>query len=94
MSSDYKKQYADFIEAFEKLFRLESNESVEEMCNIITNVLFSKYKLSIKQLTKIIIMAIQYNYASGENYIRILKHIGSNIKRISELIIPREDSIE
>ena len=94
MSSGYSRQYADFIGAFEKLFSIQSSESVEEICNIISNVLISKYKLSVKKLTKITLMALQYNYASAENYAKIFKHIGSNFKRISELIFPSENSIE
>ncbi|EAY08316.1 hypothetical protein TVAG_401710 [Trichomonas vaginalis G3] len=94
LASDYSKQYADFIEAFEKLFQIKYNESIEDICNIITNVLITKYKLSIKQLKKIILMASQYNYSSRENYIRILEHIGADFSKIQASIFPMEDSIE
>ncbi|EAY21306.1 hypothetical protein TVAG_166810 [Trichomonas vaginalis G3] len=87
MSSDYAKPYSDFIGAFEKLFLIKSNESVEDMCNIIKNVLISKYQLSKSQLSTIILKALQYNYASKENYIKILEYF-------SELTLPLEGSIE
>ncbi|EAY12912.1 hypothetical protein TVAG_430790 [Trichomonas vaginalis G3] len=94
MSSDYAKPYSDFIGAFEKLFRIKSNESVEDMCNIITNVLISKYQITKSQLTDIILKAIEYNYASGENYIKILNNIGFENKNLPELTSPLESSVE
>ena len=83
MSSDYSKQYADFIGALEKLFHIKSNEPIENMCSIITNTLISKYQLSIKQLTKLIHEAIRYNYASGANYVKILEQIGADLTEVS-----------
>ncbi|EAX95794.1 ankyrin repeat protein, putative [Trichomonas vaginalis G3] len=94
MSSDYYKQYADFIEAFEKLFHIKSNEPIEDMCNIITNTLISKYQLSIKHLTMLIHAAIRYNYASGESYVKILEHIAPNGKKIPEIEFETESSIK
>ncbi|EAX93815.1 hypothetical protein TVAG_054200 [Trichomonas vaginalis G3] len=94
MSSDYAKPYSDFIGAFEKLFHIKSNESVECMCDIITNVLISKYQLTKSQLTEIILKALQYNYTSGENYIKILKNIGFDNKKLSNLTFPLEGSVE
>ncbi|EAX98131.1 hypothetical protein TVAG_332410 [Trichomonas vaginalis G3] len=94
MSTDYATPYLDFIKAFEKLFIIKSNESVEDMCNIITNVLILKYQLTKKQLAQIIIKALQYNYASCDNYAKILKNIGMEINDLSDLRFPSEDSIE
>ena len=94
MSDDYAKPYLDFIRAFEKLFLIKSNESVEDMCNIITNVLLLKYQLTKKQLAKIIIKALQYNYASCDNYAKIFKNIGMEINDLSKLKFPSESSIE
>ncbi|EAY05390.1 hypothetical protein TVAG_131240 [Trichomonas vaginalis G3] len=94
MSSDYAKPYSDFIEAFEKLFLIKYNESVEDMCNIITNVLISKYQLTKNQLSTIIIKALHYNYASNENYIKILKNINIDYMKLPELAFPLEGSIE
>ena len=94
MSSDYAKPYSDFIGAFEKLFLIKSNESVEYMCDIITNTLISKYQLTKSQLTEIILEALRYNYASGENYIKILKNIGFDNKKLSNLTFPLEGSVE
>ena len=93
MSSDYAKPYSDFIEAFEKLFLIKSNDSVEDLCNIITNILISKYQLTKNQLSKIVLNALQYNYASWENYLKILKNINFN-KRLSKLTFPLDGSIE
>ncbi|EAY06604.1 hypothetical protein TVAG_055980 [Trichomonas vaginalis G3] len=93
MSSDYSKQYEDFIGALEKLFHIKSNEPIEDMCNIITNTLISKYQLSIKHLAKLIREAIRYNYASGANYFKILKHIGADFL-FADLEFEKEDSIQ
>ncbi|EAY18575.1 hypothetical protein TVAG_462610 [Trichomonas vaginalis G3] len=94
MSSDYAKPYSDFIGAFEKLFLIKSNESVEDVCNIITNVLISKYQITKNQLSSIILKAFLYNYASRENYIKILKNIGFDNEVLSNLTFPLEDSVE
>ncbi|EAX97020.1 hypothetical protein TVAG_315220 [Trichomonas vaginalis G3] len=94
MSSDYSKQYADFIKALEKLFHIKSNEPIEDMCSIITNTLISKYQLSINQLTKLIYEAIRYNYASGANYIKILEQIGADLTGVSDYHFETEDSIK
>ncbi|EAX96471.1 hypothetical protein TVAG_024820 [Trichomonas vaginalis G3] len=88
MSSDYAKPYLDFIGAFDKLFLIKSNESVEDMCNIIKNVLISKYQLTESQLSLIILKAIQYNYASLENYKEISKNLSYEIKELSNLSFP------
>ncbi|EAX96862.1 ankyrin repeat protein, putative [Trichomonas vaginalis G3] len=94
MSSDYSKQYADFIGALEKLFHIKSNEPIEDMCSIITNTLISKYQLSINQLTKLIHEAIRYNYASGANYVKILEQIGADLTGVSEKHFETESSIK
>ncbi|EAY16490.1 hypothetical protein TVAG_348000 [Trichomonas vaginalis G3] len=94
MSSDYSKQYADFIGALEKLFHIKSNEPIEDMCSIITNTLISKYQLSIKQLTKLIHEAIRYNYASGANYVKILEQIGAYLTGVSDYHFETEGSIK
>ncbi|EAX96249.1 hypothetical protein TVAG_205350 [Trichomonas vaginalis G3] len=94
MSSDYSKKYEDFIGALEKLFRIKSNESIEDMCNIINKVLISKYQLTKTQLMMIITKAFQYNYSSGEIYVKILKNIGLISEEISKLTFPLEGSIQ
>ncbi|EAY04543.1 hypothetical protein TVAG_244440 [Trichomonas vaginalis G3] len=93
MSSDYSQQYEDFIAALERLFHIKSNEPIEDMCNTITNTLISKYHLSIKHITKLIREAIRYNYASGANYFKILKHIGADFS-FWDFEFEKEDSIE
>ncbi|EAY21834.1 ankyrin repeat protein, putative [Trichomonas vaginalis G3] len=94
MSSDYSKQYADFIGALEKLFHIKSNEPIEDMCSIITNTLISKYQLTINQLTKLIREAIRYNYASGANYVKILEQIGADLTGVSDYHFETEGSIK
>ncbi|EAY01547.1 ankyrin repeat protein, putative [Trichomonas vaginalis G3] len=94
MSVDYSKPYTDFIEAFEKLFSIKPDKSVEDLYNTITNVLISKYKLSGYRISKIILTAIQYNYASTEIYIKILELLGFKNNNICKLDFPLEGSIE
>ncbi|EAY00638.1 hypothetical protein TVAG_134280 [Trichomonas vaginalis G3] len=93
MIYDYAKPYSDFNGAFEKLFHIKFNDSVEDMHNIITNVLISKYQITKNQLSQIILKAFRYNYVSGENYIKIFKNIGFDNK-LSDLTFPLEGSVE
>ncbi|EAY18993.1 hypothetical protein TVAG_246710 [Trichomonas vaginalis G3] len=94
MSSDYSQQYTDLIGALEKLFHIKSNEPIEDMCSIIANTLISKYQLSINQLTKLIHETIRYNYASGANYVKILKQIGADLAGVSDYHFETEGSIK
>ena len=82
MEADYEKKYADFIGTSEKLFCIKSNESIEDICNLISNVLISKYQLSMRLVRKIILFAGQCNYAFVENYFKILELIGSKYKKL------------
>ncbi|EAY22176.1 hypothetical protein TVAG_093500 [Trichomonas vaginalis G3] len=96
MEANYEKKYADFIGTLEKLFCKKSNESVEDMSNLISNVLISKYQLSLKSLEKIIKLAGQCNYAYVESYFKILELICSKCTKITELKskLPMEGSVE
>ena len=68
MSCDYFQQYDDFISAYAKIYHLKSNESLEEILNLILNCLVDKCKISIHALLFSITNASAYNYRSKELY--------------------------
>ncbi|EAY11761.1 ankyrin repeat protein, putative [Trichomonas vaginalis G3] len=75
MSSKYIKQYEEYIETYERLFHIKSNESIEDTMNMITNVLISKYQIRIPDLILSLMTAIQYNSRSIDIYVKIINQI-------------------
>ncbi|EAY11248.1 hypothetical protein TVAG_127550 [Trichomonas vaginalis G3] len=75
MCSQYIEKYGDFIDAYDKLFHLKADETIEVVFDLITEIIVSKYKTAFKDLILSILTAIQYNYGSVALYIKILNQI-------------------
>ncbi|EAX96081.1 hypothetical protein TVAG_063840 [Trichomonas vaginalis G3] len=75
MCSKYLKQYEEFIGAYEKIFHIKSDESIEDVYNLVITVLISKYQVRISDLILSLAVAIKYNYRSIDIYVQILNKI-------------------
>ncbi|EAX90587.1 hypothetical protein TVAG_221300 [Trichomonas vaginalis G3] len=75
MESSKLKKYDDFIEAYNNLYHIQSDESVEESFNLITTILISKYQLDLYALIMSLFVAVKCNYRSAKLYAKILNQI-------------------
>lgn len=74
MCSQYLQKYDDFIGAYEKLYHMKSNDSIEELINLFTSILLDKYKIDCNKLVIALTMAGKYNYKSLKLYVKIINH--------------------
>ncbi|EAY16927.1 hypothetical protein TVAG_150790 [Trichomonas vaginalis G3] len=91
MGSEYLRKYDDFIDAYEKLFCLNSSDSAENMTDLISSVLITKYNTSFNKLIMNIFRAIQYNYRSIDLYVQILNQISAKFSKDIIKILARND---
>ncbi|EAY15713.1 hypothetical protein TVAG_187640 [Trichomonas vaginalis G3] len=94
MSDQLLNKYDDFIETYEKLFHLNSNDSVEEILNLISSVLIKKYKAVIITVVYNLFMAARCNYQFIELYIKILNQFLSKYRLPNSYVIELANSVK
>ena len=94
MSDQLLNKYDDFIETYEKLFHLNSNDSVEEILNLISSVLIKKYKAVIITVVYNLFMADRCNYQFIELYIKILNQFLSKYRLPNSYVIELANSVK
>ena len=67
--------YEDFINTYDKLYHIKTDESFDEVFNMICSTILGKYQLSTRKVITSIINAIKYNYRSINVYIPIINMI-------------------
>ena len=68
-------QYAQYIETYDKLFRLKLNDSWEDIYNEIKTILISKYNVNTTELVNSLLEAIRFNYRCILLYTRIFNKL-------------------
>ena len=90
MISVYLARYDDYIRTNEMLYHLKTEESLEELTNMIISVLVNKYKMPINDLIMSILNAIKFNYGSTKLYIQILNHLSNEYQIFSKRLLSIE----
>ncbi|EAY22847.1 hypothetical protein TVAG_075940 [Trichomonas vaginalis G3] len=88
------EKYEDFITTYEKLFHLQSSESIDDTLNLIKSILISKYKRPAQQIIKCIFIAMQSNPRSLKSYIDILNQISSLYSISFQFLKIKSESLE
>ncbi|EAY09221.1 ankyrin repeat protein, putative [Trichomonas vaginalis G3] len=91
MSCGSLAMYQDFIGFYDRLFHIKSNEAVEEMINLISSILITKYKMSFHALFKSIFRAMHSNYRSINVYVQILNQILTKFSLKKSEFVYRDD---